>query len=88
VTHIIPKVECDPEKGMTQTLTPDALSGIRGAEFMRPWPHQLAEEGFAPAAGVVHELEEAQVQSLLQNSSGSYLASKYSGLLGVRDTIC
>ena len=27
--------------------------------------HQLAEEGFAPAAGVVHELEEAQVQRQL-----------------------
>jgi hypothetical protein len=25
----------------------------------------LAEEGFAPAAGVVHELEEAQVQRQL-----------------------
>ena len=23
MTHIIPKVECDPEKGMTQTLTPE-----------------------------------------------------------------
>src|SRR6059058_2563218 len=27
--------------------------------------HQLAKEGFAPAAGVVHELEEAQVQRQL-----------------------
>ena len=32
--------------------------------------------------------QELRVQSLLQNSSGSYLASKYSGLLWVRDTIC
>ena len=69
------------------------IQGRRAAEALRRSERRFRD--FAAAGSdwfwetdAAHRFIWLSPKSLLQNSSGSYFASKYSGLLRVRDTIC